>query len=85
MERPAVQKGLDVPERNWIKEALADPEKVRHVIVDFVVPDVTGQRDIGRHEEGGLWGGRCQSLVSGRLCHFIFCNAPPAQGDRLGR
>eukprot|EP00891_Asterochloris_glomerata_P003660 jgi/Astpho2/3660/Aster-07862 len=29
MERPAVQKGLDVPERNWIKEALADPEKAK--------------------------------------------------------
>ena len=51
MERPAVQKGLDVPERNWIKEALADPEKVRRGIVDFVVPDMTG-----RHEEGGLRG-----------------------------
>ena len=51
MERPAVQKGLDVPERNWIKEALADPEKVGRVSVAFVVPDVTCQTDICRHEE----------------------------------
>ena len=63
MERPAVQKGLDVPERNWIKEALADPEKVWRGSVGFVVPDMTRQRDTGRHEEGGLRGRLFHCLV----------------------
>ena len=79
MERPAVQKGLDVPERNWVRETLADPEKVWRVIVDFLVPNVTGQRDFGRLEQGGVGERLGQTdLISGP-CHFLLlqCTTRP--------